>query len=340
MTFLAFENVTYRYDNAAAPIGPLNFRIEPGETVCMLGTSGCGKTTALRLASGLLTPDAGAITIGDRCVADATHWLPPEERRIGLVFQNQSLFPHLTVAQNIRFGITHHTASEQAPIIEELLAAIQMEAYAHSYPATLSGGQQQRVAIARALAPKPDVMLMDEPFASLDAFTRRRVREEALAILKKTHVATLIVTHDPDEALEVADRLIILDQGQVIQDGSPEEVFFHPVSEMAAGLFGEYNALDVVAKGENLETMLGTIPNYLALPHGQASRIWIRPEYITVQEGGVMGYVERIVFFGSHYMLTVRVGEKHFKLAAPQRLYNIGDAIPLGLIVAERAYKK
>lgn len=337
MTFLAFEDVTYSYGATNASVGPLNFRIAAGETVCMLGTSGCGKTTALRLAAGLLTPASGRILIGDRCVADAHHWLPPEDRRIGLVFQNQSLFPHLTVAQNICFGITHLPKAQQRSIVEELLTAIHLDDYAHAYPAALSGGQQQRVAIARALATKPDVILMDEPFASLDAFTRRQVREEALAILKQTNVATLIVTHDPDEALEVADRLLIMDRGMVIQQGSPEDVFFHPVSEMAAGLFGEYNALDVISKGNRLHSLLGSIPNYLSIPQGESKRIWIRPEYITPHPDGIAARIIRIAFFGSHYLFTVKIGDISLKLAMSQRLHEVGDEIRIGWVMAEGA---
>ena len=214
MTGLELRAITHRFGERRV-VDDLSLSIAPGEIFCLLGPSGCGKTTTLRITAGLEAVQAGSILIDGETVASPGQDLPPERRRVGMVFQDYALFPHLTVAQNIAFGLRALREGERRRTAEELMARLSIGDLAGQYPHRLSGGEQQRVALARALAPQPRVMLLDEPFANLDAQLRIRVRDDTLRLLQSQNTATLMVTHDPAEAMRMADRLAIMRAGRL-----------------------------------------------------------------------------------------------------------------------------
>lgn len=216
--------------------------VAPGELVCLLGPSGCGKTTLLRIAAGLEDLQTGVVEIDGSVVADGAQKrsLPPEQRGVGLMFQDYALFPHLNVRDNVTFGLGKASGSRSA-WLDDALTSMGVENYANAYPHTLSGGQQQRVALLRALAPQPRVLLLDEPFSGLDVTRRAQIRADTLQVIKQTGVATLMVTHDPEEAMFMADRILVMNEGRVIQDGRPTDLYFSPADAFVAELFGPVN---------------------------------------------------------------------------------------------------
>lgn len=235
----------------------ISFSIDAGEIVCLLGPSGCGKTTLLRLASGLESPEIGEIYIGGQRVAHGGRIVPPEKRPISMVFQDYALFPHLNVLQNVVFGLKRISPSERYRRARSVLERVGLTAVQDRFPHTLSGGQQQRVALARAIALHPSVMLMDEPFSNLDINLRFAVREETRNILRAEGSATLLVTHDGEEASQLADRILLLNQGRVVQTGSPEDFYFAPETPFAARFFGETVGLPGTIREGMLVTPLG-----------------------------------------------------------------------------------
>jgi len=239
---LELQRVSFAYDGDDA-LRDVAFSVEAGEIVCLLGPSGCGKTTCLRIAAGLERLDRGEVSVGGRLVAGHGVHIPPEERRVGLVLQDYALFPHMTVEANVAFGLSGLAKPERRRRARALLAQVGLERYASVYPHRLSGGEQQRVALVRALAPEPDVMLMDEPFSGLDVTMRQEVRDETIGLLRARRAPTLIVTHDPEEALTVADRIAIMRAGAIVQIGTPEEVYLHPADPFVMTFFGAPNHL-------------------------------------------------------------------------------------------------
>ena len=215
----------------------------PGEILCLLGPSGDGKTTLLRLVAGLEPLQAGRIELGGVVVGEPGREVPPEQRHVGFVFQDYALFPHLTVAENVAFGLTASPRGERSWAVTEALARVGLETYANAYPHMLSGGQQQRVALARALAPRPQVVLLDEAFASLDARLREQVRDDTLHVLQTAGIPAMIVTHDAEEAMFLADRIALMRGGRVVQLGRPEELYLAPADPFVATFLGEVNRL-------------------------------------------------------------------------------------------------
>ncbi|MBI3706234.1 MAG: ABC transporter ATP-binding protein, partial [Proteobacteria bacterium] len=257
---LRLEQVRHRFGDHVV-FDNLSFAVRPGEIACLLGPSGCGKTTLLRIAAGLERQQMGSVAFGDRVVSDATRHVPPEARNVGLMFQDFALFPHLDVANNVAFGLARLASAARRVRVAEALAQVGMSGYARAYPHTLSGGQQQRVAMARALAPKPAVMLLDEPFSGLDQYTRIQIREETLGLLKDSGVATLMVTHHPEEAMFMADRMLVMDPtGRILQEGTPHEVYGSPAHPFVAAFFGQVNRVVGVARNGAVETALGPVP--------------------------------------------------------------------------------
>ena len=253
---LQLEGLRHVYDDVVA-VDAFDLEVRAGEVVCLLGPSGCGKTTALRVAAGLERLQRGCVRVGGRVVADGTIDTPPENRGIGLVFQDFALFPHLTVLQNVEFGLAGMSAAERHIRAVTVLDPVGMKWATSRYPHSLSGGQQQRVALARALAPEPPVILLDEPFSGLDARLRDQIRDESLHILKNSGIATLLVTHDAEEAMFMADRIAVMRDGRVVQVGKPEELYFRPIDAFVAEFFGEVNRLSGRAAGGRVETPLG-----------------------------------------------------------------------------------
>ncbi len=257
---LRLERIRHAYDSHTVFDG-LDLTVAPGEIACLLGPSGCGKTTLLRITAGLERQSGGAVRLGGRIVSDDHRHVPPEGRNVGLMFQDFALFPHLDVAGNVAFGLAQLPAGERDARVACVLDQVGISQWRQAYPHTLSGGQQQRVALARALAPQPAIMLLDEPFSGLDQFTRIQIREQTLAILKQAGVATLIVTHHPEEAMFMADRMLVMGRtGRILQEGTPHEVYGKPAHPFVASFFGQVNRIEGVAKDGRVETPLGPIP--------------------------------------------------------------------------------
>ena len=257
--------------------------VHPGELFGVLGPSGCGKTTLLRLIAGFERPDGGSVIVGGTTVAGEGVWVPPERRRIGMVFQDYALFPHLTVERNVAFGCPRgdRTGAQRA------LELVGLQHKADRHPHELSGGERQRVALARALAPGPDVVLLDEPFSSLDATLRADLRREVELILRDAGATAIMVTHDQEEALTLADRLALMRDGRLVQVGAPEDVYAQPAERWAAQFVGEVNVLPGVLRGESVYTELGSFD--LASPaSGEAQgsvHIAVRPEQLEFRRG-------------------------------------------------------
>ncbi|MEM6439337.1 MAG: ABC transporter ATP-binding protein [Pseudomonadota bacterium] len=290
--------------------------VAPGEIVCLLGPSGCGKSTTLRIAAGVDRQDRGTVSIDGATVSDASRHAPPEARQVGLVFQDFALFPHLTVAQNVAFGLKR---SEKARG-DALLSRVGLAGFGPKFPHQLSGGEQQRVALARALAPRPSVMLMDEPFSGLDKRLRDEVRDEALGLLTADGAGVLLVTHEPEEAMRMADRIALMRAGRIVQIGAPCQLYDRPVDRAAAAVFSDLNAVRSEVNGREADTPFGRFP-CPGLAEGAQVEIVIRPQHLKIDvddgRGGpepstengapARGTVARARFMGSESLIEVRM---------------------------------
>ena len=288
----------------------LDLNLERGEILCLLGPSGCGKTTTLRLIAGFDTSDAGTIHIDGRLVSGQGVNEHPEKRRVGMVFQDGALFPHLTVTQNVAFGLDK--SAQRKARVAEALELVNLAGYEKRYPHQLSGGQQQRVALARALAPAPDLILMDEPFSSLDAGLRGQLRAEVRAILKQRDASVVCVTHDQEEAMQLADRVAVMNEGRLEQLGTAEEVFHNPDTRFTAEFFGTADFLPAWKAGDYLTSEVGQVP-WPAFwpdpwPAQKELRIMIRPDCLDIapNEGG-NGLVVGREFLGSFRLYSVEL---------------------------------
>ena len=285
-----------------------------GEILCLLGPSGCGKTTMLRLIAGFDTPNAGTIHIGRRQVFGPGANENPEKRRVGMVFQEGALFPHLTVAQNVAFGLPKDR--QRAEKVAQALKLMDLEGYDDRYPHQLSGGQQQRVALARALAPEPDLILMDEPFSSLDASLRVQLRAEVRAILKERGATVVCVTHDQEEAMQLGDRVAVMSEGRIEQLGSPEEVFNNPGTRFTAEFFGTADFLPAWRDGELLATEIGRAPWPVKLAGAPSDaldlQVMVRPDCLDFgpDEAG-NGVVAQREFLGGFHRYSVSLDSGH-----------------------------
>jgi iron(III) transport system ATP-binding protein len=263
---------------ATHAVREVSLEIEHGELMAVLGPSGCGKTTLLRLIAGFEDPDRGSVTVGEETVAGPGRIVPPEKRRVGMVFQDFALFPHLTVEANIAFGLSRRPREEREALTRRTIELVGLQHKAGRYPHELSGGERQRVALARALAPEPEVVLLDEPFSSLDATLRADLRREVELILRDAEATALLVTHDQEEALSLADRLAVMREGRIVQVGAPEEVYGRPASRWAAQFVGEVNVLAGVAREGGVETELGRFD--LRAPATGTVHVAVRPEQL------------------------------------------------------------
>lgn len=254
-----FENVGRQFGDVTA-IHDVSLTIEPGEVVCLLGPSGCGKTTLLRIASGIERPTSGRVLINGREVAGPSNFIEPEKRSVGLMFQDFALFPHLSIIENVTFGLNGLPYAEARHEALAVLKRVGLQEFATAYPHTLSGGQQQRVALARAIVPRPSVMLMDEPFSGLDVQLRDAMQEETLRLLKETRATCIIVTHHPEEAMRLGDRIAVMHQGRLMQVGKAEDLYHHPAALFVGRLFSEINEIEFKVKGGEIDTPLGRFP--------------------------------------------------------------------------------
>lgn len=303
---LSLRGITRTYGKRTV-VQDASFDLAAGRIACLLGPSGCGKSTILRLIAGLEAPDEGQITLKGQAVSGTNLMTAAEHRNIGLVFQDFALFPHLNALDNVAFGLQHLKPAERRERANALLSRFQVDHLAKKWPHTLSGGEQQRVAIARALAREPLVLLLDEPFSGLDGSTRAQVRQAVLADLRDSGAAVLIVTHDPEEAMLIADDLILMADGRILQTGSPQDCYHRPVSAQAARLLGDANIIPAQINGNMARSPFGDLPAH-GLTDGAASMM-IRPEAFSLAPEGKPATIINQGFGGAFYSVTLSAGE-------------------------------
>jgi iron(III) transport system ATP-binding protein len=279
----------------------VDLQVPAGTIVSLLGPSGCGKTTLLRALAGLERPDSGEIRLGHRIMSKPKTWIPPERRRIGMVFQDWALFPHLNVARNVGFGLNR--TERDSGRVAETLEMVGMLDFSERMPATLSGGQQQRVALARALANRPAVVLLDEPFSNLDATLRGQIRLDVQRLLRDLGVTALFVTHDQEEAFVVGEIVAVMFEGVVVQQARPAEMYDGPATRRVAEFIGDANILPGTASGDLVHTVLGSIP--LRSSTTGPVEVLARPEYVHVDTGD-QATIEDIEFYGHDAVYIVR----------------------------------
>ncbi|WIV51727.1 ABC transporter ATP-binding protein [Marivivens sp. LCG002] len=315
---LEIRNIVRRFDGQAV-VDNVSLSVMPGQVTCLLGPSGCGKSTTLRIIAGVEMQDSGEIYVDGALVCDTRFRIPPEGRSIGLMFQDFALFPHLSVAGNVAFGLKGDKAENRARV-EELLAKVNMSRHIDSYPHQLSGGEQQRVALARALAPRPRIMLMDEPFSGLDDRLRDEIRDQTLEVLKSEGAAVLLVTHEPSEAMRMADEIALMRSGKIVQQGAPYNIYNSPVDRSAAAFFSDINVISGKVRGALTDTPFGQFLTP-GIADGTEVDIVIRPQHIridfdragrgpnpTAQDGTpARGVVERARFMGAESLVEFRM---------------------------------
>lgn len=284
---LEFRNVAHSY-NGTLSVNDISLTVNEGEVVTLLGPSGCGKTTLLRLAAGLEQPLDGEILLDGNIVSGPEMMTPPEKRGVGFMFQDYALFPHLSVIENVVFGLPEKGSLATKRGLD-VLCEVNIENLADSYPHELSGGQQQRVALARALAPKPSVILLDEPYAGLDSRLRERIRDQMLHVLKATKTAALMVTHDAEEAMFMSDWIIVLREGTVTQTGRPVNLYCQPNSAFVAEFFGEVNRVDGVVQNGHIDTPFGSFGATADMDEGDPASIVIRYEALRIEPDSSAG---------------------------------------------------
>ena len=331
---MAFENLIIRARSVTKSYGSevvlsdFNLDVWNGSIVGILGISGSGKTTALRLLAGFDKPDSGIIEMRNRVISSEDTFLLPEERNVGMVFQDYALFPHLNVEKNISFGLSRDEIKSGR--LEEVLSMCNLETYRNKFPQELSGGQQQRVSLARALAPKPEVILLDEPFTSLDAHMARDLREEVVSLLRQTETTAIIVTHDQEEALSVCDVVSVLENGSVIQSATPQEIYLNPVSQTVANSVGDPNILKGFSVDGRVETSLGTF----VTAYNGALDVSIRPECIELLLDSEGSYVvKECTFYGHDQVISFQnsKGEVFRARSLPNTIYEAGDKVNINI---------
>ncbi len=283
---LELRNISKKFGDRAV-LCNISLMALPGQLTCLLGPSGCGKTTTLRIIAGIERQDSGEVWIDGKAVANDRVHVLPEKRSVGLLFQDFALFPHLTVEENIAFGLIGQGTNRRQRI-NDLLEKVRLVSLRRHYPHELSGGEQQRVALARALAPKPKILLMDEPFSNLDDRLRDEIRDETLAILKEEEVAVLLITHEPAEAMRMADEIALIQNGRIVQTGKPLDIYNNPVSRDVAAFFSDLNVVHGVVCGAAIDTAFGRFATP-DLADGADVEVIIRPQHMRIDfdRGGV-----------------------------------------------------
>ncbi len=322
---LEIRNVSRQYDGQNV-VDAVSLQMFAGEVTCLLGPSGCGKSTTLRIAAGVDQQDNGEVLVDGQVISDASTHLPPEKRSIGLIFQDFALFPHLSVQKNVAFGLK---SADKMDVAVKLLDKVGLLKFADKYPHMLSGGEQQRVALARALAPNPRVMLMDEPFSGLDNRLRDGIRDDTLAILKELNASVLLVTHEPEEAMRMADKIALMRDGKIVQIGAPYNIYNAPVDRLAAGFFSDINVIHGVVNKMQTDTPFGQFLTP-GLADSADVEIIIRPQHLrigfdrhgkgphpTPQEGvPARGVVKRARFMGNESLIEVQMEHDQSVLSA------------------------
>ncbi len=323
---LVLKGLTLEY-GALRALDNVSFSLEAGSILCLLGPSGSGKSSALRLIAGLERPTSGEIAIHGARVTGPNIFVEPELRRVGMMFQDFALFPHLTVRGNIAFGIRGRRRSDAEATVQRLLEEVGLAGRGDSYPHMLSGGERQRVALARALAPQPQVLLMDEPFSSLDPRLREQVRRQTIDLLRRTGTTTVLVTHDPSEAMRVADRIGVLSNGRLAQFGTAAEIYRRPCSPQMACSLGAVNTMQAAVTGGALRTPLGEFRAPPSAVPGPAI-VCIRPQHVCLHAGGsgVRGVVTGVTCLGDDTEVHVRVDDLRLVArVSDMTSFSIGD---------------
>jgi iron(III) transport system ATP-binding protein len=331
MSLLTVEHLSKRFAGGPPVVSGLGFEIEEGEIFALLGPSGCGKTTTLRIVAGFERADEGCVTFGGQTLCAPGRHMAAEERGIGVVFQDYALFPHLTVIQNVMFGLREGSRAERKERAEKVLRMVGLNGYERRHPRELSGGQQQRVAIARTLAPQPRLVLLDEPFSNLDALLRQGTRQEIRSVLKRAGMTALLVTHDQEEALSFADRVAVMRGGRIEQVGTPEEVYYQPRTLFVAQFLGRTNLLLSTAEGRAASTPLGRLElNREARGNVLLS---LRPEHLALAKpesvpGALEGRVLAREFKGHDITFRVDVGGAEYLAHTHNRVaFQPGDVV-------------
>jgi iron(III) transport system ATP-binding protein len=327
------RDLSKRYGDIAAVDG-VTLEVPRGELLALLGPSGCGKTTFLRLIAGFERPDSGSIEMSGRSVADNGIFVAPERRRVGVVFQDYALFPHLCVGDNVGFGLR---GPDCASRVRDVLHFVGLMAVADRFPHELSGGQQQRVALARALAPQPELILLDEPFSNLDATLRERMRTEVREILRRAEATAIFVTHDQEEALSLADRVAIMAEGRIHQVATPERIYTRPDDLFVAAFVGGANIVNGRGDGEKARSPLGNFRPLNPAPAGDV-RLVVRPESIRLRiDDGGDAEVKATIYYGHDQIVDVRLsdGQRVNVRIGPGLFFEAGDRVSVSVVPDE-----
>ncbi|MGB0842463.1 MAG: ABC transporter ATP-binding protein [Pseudoalteromonas shioyasakiensis] len=323
MSHLIIKDLAYQY-NATQVLSELNLNVEQDEIVCLLGASGCGKTTTLKAIAGILQPEQGYMSIDSKVVNDSGLFVAPEKRNIGMMFQDYALFPHLTVSDNIAFGLSNMSKAQKRERVDEMLSLVKLDGCAQRYPHQLSGGQQQRVAIARALAYKPSLLLLDEPFSNIDTQVRFELIADIRRIIKDQQVSAVFVTHSKEEAFAFADTLAVMHGGKIAQQGSPEQLFSQPNSKVVAEFLGTgiYLTAKVLTPTE-YETAFGVVHSLTASnTNCQQGQVYIRPHHIQLCEAAHSDANSLTIlhrrFIGTRYVYRINIAGQECEVAAEQ----------------------
>ena len=347
MAIVSIRRLSKQFAEAAA-VDKLDLDIADGEFVSLLGPSGCGKTTTLRLLAGFLQPDGGEIRVGDKVVSSPSVLVPPERRTMSMIFQSYAVWPHMTVAQNVAYGLKFKKLAKQQSQekVNKLLALVRLADMKERYPAELSGGQQQRVALARALVVEPQILLMDEPLSNLDANLREEMRFEIRRLHEQIKITTVYVTHDQAEAMATSDRIAVLDHGRLIQVGGPAEIFDRPKTRFVAEFVGKANILRGRLNGDGRSVLCDGVKIRLAEVGASAPAsdvaVCLRPHHIKFVSGDdaarqhadqgynlFAGVIRRAIYFGDAIDYTVEVAPQKFLrvIAPPSQRFGLGESI-------------
>lgn len=332
---LELRQVSCSYEAGRPAVQDISFAAKEGEILCLLGPSGCGKTTILRAIAGFEPVRSGQIFLSDQLVSSQEVMTPTENRRIGMVFQEYALFPHLRVQDNIAFGLSQSTQSLRATRVQEMLRLTGLEGFERRYPHELSGGQQQRVALARALVQNPIVLLLDEPFSNLDPDMSGRMRQELHDLLRRTKTTTILVTHDHDEAFAMADRIAVLNQGRLEQFDTPEMMYHLPATPFVADFVGQADFIPGTVSHGMVQTELGEFPDTLECQDGTTVVVMIRPDdiHLVPTEGARSRVISR-QFRGSENLYTVSLpsGQIVHSSQGSTSIYQVGTAVELRVL--------
>lgn len=331
---LRLQNICRSFGTTAA-VHDISLDIQKGEVVSLVGHSGCGKSTLLRIIAGVEMAETGQVFLAGREVNGPNTFVEPEARSVGFVFQDYALFPHLTVRENILFGLKRQPKAEVGARTTDVIERVGIEHLVERYPHTLSGGEQQRVALARALAPRPSIVLMDEPFSNLDQGLREKVRRDTLSLLKSLDTTVIMVTHDPQEALSTGDRVVLMRSGEIVQAGSPYDLHDRPSSTYAADFFCAFNKVPGVYNDGRIDTAIGSFPRQLDLEPKSAATLYIRPQAIalSLDHGDLFATVEERIFHGEveQILLKVKGLDVPLKVRTMERLPDGIDAVRVSI---------